>query len=225
MGKKLIKSAKKTELGTDRQSSEFGSDLKEESRNPFSKKWARLLSALDAPTDAILASKLGITQPSVAGAKRKERIPPGWITDIALNRGVSADWLLTGEGEMSRGGTEKARQVPPRQAGPIYNDAEPGEESHATAPPKNIGDLVSKTIEVLQSQTVFETALTSNIEAFHHAISLEKKIDNVEDRIMNKISKRLDDLESDNKKLRRENKQLRDEIQRDRDQSVAEDTG
>jgi len=96
----------------------------------------------------------------------------------------------------------------------------------------NIADLVAKTIEVLQSKTVFQTALESNIEAFHHAIVLERKIDQVEDRIMEKVSKRFDELEKTtqqlgeaNADLRTENQQLRQELEQSRAQSAVRDTG
>lgn len=96
----------------------------------------------------------------------------------------------------------------------------------------NIADLVSKTIEVLQSGTVFQTALESNIEAFHHAIVLDKKIDQVEERIMSKVSARLDGLEAENKQIHAENKQLQDEnqqlrqdLEHTRAQSTISDTG
>lgn len=96
----------------------------------------------------------------------------------------------------------------------------------------NIADLVAKTIEVLQSKTVFQTALESNIEAFHHAIVLERKIDQVEDRIMEKVSKRFDELEKTtqqlgeaNADLRTENQQLRQELEQSRAQSAIRDTG
>lgn len=206
------------------ESSDLSSDLSQKSPNQNSGHRIKHLRENVGISQKAASQKIGIAQSTIQRYEQGSTPKGDHLIKLCSFFGVSADWLLFGEGEIHTVG-DKCRQEPPRQAGPIYNGAEPGEESHATAPPKNIGDLVSKTIEVLQSQTVFETALTSNIEAFHHAISLEKKIDNVEDRIMNKISKRLDDLESDNKKLRRENKQLRDEIQRDRDQSVAEDTG
>ena len=216
------------QVGTSIESSDLSSDLGSASRNRFETTWARLLSVLDTPTDACLASVLGITQQSVAGSKRKRRIPPGWITAMALERGVSADWLLLGEGKMLRGeaGAEGPLLVQERPA-PIYKvmKHEQADEKEQPSGGKNIADLVSKTIEVLQSQTVFETALTSNIEAFHHAIDLEKKIDGVEDRIMRKVSSRLDGLENANKKLGQENQQLREDIRHDRDQEPADDTG
>jgi len=72
---------------------------------------------------------------------------------------------------------------------------------------------------------VFETALKSNIEAFHRAIVLEKQIDQVEDRIMAKIGGRLDALESSNQQLQTENAQLRHDLEESRAASAVQDTG
>lgn len=63
---------------------------------------ARLKTAFGVETDTDLAKSLGLQQGSISKAKQKRAIPPSWITTVALTKGVSADWLLTGEGEMRR---------------------------------------------------------------------------------------------------------------------------
>ena len=63
---------------------------------------ARLKTAFGVETDTDLAKSLGLQQGSVSKAKQKRAVPPSWITTVALTKGVSADWLLTGEGEMRR---------------------------------------------------------------------------------------------------------------------------
>lgn len=63
---------------------------------------ARLKTAFGVETDTDLAKSLGLQQGSISKAKQKRAVPPSWITTVALTRGVSADWLLTGEGEMRR---------------------------------------------------------------------------------------------------------------------------
>ncbi len=63
----------------------------------------RLRRAVETTTDAGLAKALGITQASVAAAKKKHQVPPGWIMKIARDHEVSADWLLFGYGGMIRG--------------------------------------------------------------------------------------------------------------------------
>ena len=200
---------------------------------------SRLKMTFGVETDTDLAKALDLQQGSISKAKQKRVVPPSWITTVALSRGVSADWLLTGEGEMRREGGVKfanvtqtreltegrkpeARRIQWKDAAPaalqasIYND---------TSQQSGIADLVAKTIEVLQSNTVFETALKSNIEAFHRAIVLEKQIDQVEDRIMAKIGGRLDALESSNQQLQTENAQLRHDLEESRAASAVRDTG
>lgn len=58
----------------------------------------RLKQALGVTTDTALAKALGIKQGSISGAKKKGSIPPSWIIGVATDTGVSADWLLWGEG-------------------------------------------------------------------------------------------------------------------------------
>lgn len=194
-------------------------------------------------TDA--RKKIGITQKklsemlgaSLSAVQNYEsgRLPNG-ETLIKLSKvlGCPAGWLLTGEGEggeqgegvvvVKKGALPSEAMMPPSTPqSSIYND---------TSQQSGIADLVAKTIEVLQSNTVFETALKSNIEAFHRAIVLEKQIDQVEDRIMAKIGGRLDALESSNQQLQTENAQLhaenkaiRHELEESRAGSTLSDTG
>jgi Mg2+ and Co2+ transporter CorA len=134
---------------------------------------------------------------------------------------------LFGEGEIHTVG-DKCRQEPPRQAGPIYNDAEPDKAE----PPRagggqdfNTAEIISKTIEILESKTVFTTAIVSNIEAFHEAIQVKHEMQKFKAEMQTETARMIKDIHKEVAQLRNENKQLRDEIQRDRDQSVAEDTG
>jgi hypothetical protein len=233
----------------DRKGDLFGSSSgSSDSKLPksFDEIFGRLKLVFGVETDTDFARCMGFKQGSVSGAKQKKAIPPAWITEVALSKGVSADWLLTGEGEMRREGGAKfanvtqtrelmegrkpeSRRIQWKDAAPaalqasIYND---------TSQQSGIADLVAKTIDVLQSNTVFETALKSNIEAFHRAIVLEKQIDQVEDRIMAKIGGRLDALESSNQQLQTENAQLhaenkaiRHELEESRAASAIRDTG
>ncbi len=208
----------------------------------FDESLRRLKVAFGVETDTDLARALDLQQGSISKAKQKRAIPPSWITTVALGQGVSADWLLTGEGEMRRDGMKFAGITQTRdlmQGKTQVADTAAMERQSSDAAlidpsnqNPNIADLVAKTIEVLQSKTVFQTALESNIEAFHHAIVLERKIDQVEDRIMEKVSKRFDELEKTtqqlgeaNADLRTENQQLRQELEQSRAQSAIRDTG
>lgn len=217
------------------------SSLENKPENDFDLVLARLKAVFGVETDTDLAKKLDLKQGSISTAKQKKSVPPTWITAVALKHGISADWLLTGEGKMRRG---VSVEIPTGQgktlagvaaATTIMAERRDASDASLLDPAKqnpNIADLVAKTIEVLQSKTVFQTALESNIEAFHHAIILERKIDQVEDRIMENVSKRFDELEKitrqlgdANADLRAENEKLRQELEHNRAQSAVRDTG
>ncbi|NLW80734.1 MAG: Cro/Cl family transcriptional regulator [Desulfovibrionales bacterium] len=72
--------------------------------NKFDEILGRLKQVFDVETDTDFARSMGFRQGAVSSAKQKQTIPPAWITEVALSKGVSADWLLTGEGEMKREG-------------------------------------------------------------------------------------------------------------------------
>jgi hypothetical protein len=192
----------------------------------------------------MLADALDVKHSTITTSRRRGAVPASWLLTISDKTGVSVDWLRTGEGEMTRGGAQFAKIRP----GERWDDPRPGSEDgplwkaglyqrhkeesepqasiyNDTSQQSGIADLVAKTIEVLQSNTVFETALKSNIEAFHRAIVLEKQIDQVEDRIMAKIGGRLDALESSNQQLQTENAQLRHDLEESRAASAVRDTG
>lgn len=69
----------------------------------FDNLYERLKQATGAKTDAELGQAMGIRQSSVSVAKKRKQIPPVWITKVSMGTGVSADWLLYGEGPMRRG--------------------------------------------------------------------------------------------------------------------------
>jgi hypothetical protein len=61
----------------------------------------RIRIALNAKNDTGIAQALGIKQPSVASARKQNKIPPAWVHKVAEDRSVSADWLFFGRGEMT----------------------------------------------------------------------------------------------------------------------------
>ena len=90
-------------------SGDCGSDLQEVD---FEGVLARLKSVFAIKTDTDLAKCLGLQQGSISKAKQKKSIPPSWITTVALTKSISADWLLTGEGEFKRGLKFKTSKLP-----------------------------------------------------------------------------------------------------------------
>ncbi|MBI9081645.1 MAG: helix-turn-helix domain-containing protein [Pseudodesulfovibrio sp.] len=80
----------------------------------FDEVLSRLKKSTGSGSDTELALNLGLSQGSISGAKQKRKIPPGWIISVATTFGVSADWLLSGNGPMKLGDlTEVAH---PREA-------------------------------------------------------------------------------------------------------------
>lgn len=88
------------------------SSLENKPENDFELVLARLKTVFGVETDTDLAKKLDLKQGSISAAKLKKSVPPAWITAVTLKHGISADWLLTGEGEMRRGLKFKPAALP-----------------------------------------------------------------------------------------------------------------
>ena len=64
----------------------------------------RLLQGAGLRRDSQLAEILGVTPQAVSQARRKGRIPDGWVLKIAAQFGISTDWIFFGK-ESSAGTT------------------------------------------------------------------------------------------------------------------------
>ena len=78
----------------------LGSDVK--NAKDFEEKLARIYQSLGTEKDSVLAVSLGIKQPSIAAAKKRQQIPGGWIETLAKKHGLNANWLLFGDGSIYR---------------------------------------------------------------------------------------------------------------------------
>lgn len=58
----------------------------------------RVYEAVGCRTQVELAQFLGIRQSSISDAKRRKAIPADWLLKILREKGISPDWILTGEG-------------------------------------------------------------------------------------------------------------------------------
>jgi hypothetical protein len=233
-----IKSARNVKERTARKSSEFGSEFDDYSANYFEEAMLRFQDAIGSSKYSDLAAALEISPQSVHGVKKRKRIPDSWYLIIADKFGVSIDWLRTGEGEMRRGESLKFKtaKLPNEDMDAACGSAGfvqaassgGGVERQATGGPYNnerrgmsIADMLAKTAKVLESDTVYRDALYSNIEAFHHGVTMDERISRMEAQMtstMNSVQARLDALES-------ENQQLRQELEQSRAQSTLPDTG
>lgn len=86
----------------------------------------RLMVATGAKSDSELAHALGIQPPSVAAARKRQKILGSWIETIAEETGTSSDWLLFGRGggTACEARTHEIPQIPRVQTGiaPDYRD-------------------------------------------------------------------------------------------------------
>ncbi len=63
----------------------------------------RLHQIFGVKNDSQLCSALGVNRSTVGSWISRESVPYAICVDIAAERGISLDWLLTGEGPMLRG--------------------------------------------------------------------------------------------------------------------------
>lgn len=87
----------------------------------------RIIKATGAATEAELAKILGITGPSITGAKRRKLIPLSWFQRTAEMFGSSLDWLILGRDQKHQPKpmvqtSSDAIVYPPRYASTISED-------------------------------------------------------------------------------------------------------
>lgn len=67
-------------------------------KKSFEARFGRLMEAANVKNDAEFARLLDINQSSVAAARKREQVPPGWVEKIADRFNADANWLFFGEG-------------------------------------------------------------------------------------------------------------------------------
>jgi DNA-binding XRE family transcriptional regulator len=103
-----------------------------------------------------------LKQQDISKIERGKIKPPlELLFKISIHFGISLEWLITGQGKMHQANIGIA------EIESIYGISR--NDSIST------GDLVTKTIDILKSNSVYSTALKSNIEAFHHAMNYEEE--------------------------------------------------
>lgn len=166
--------------------SEFGSEFGAESRKHFDATVARLLEAIGGSDIGSLASFLGISRQAINKARATNKIPPAWFIHIGRVVKVSIDWLVTGDGPKNRDESAPATAPAPAQPEPP-----PSEDDF------KMSDMLTKTAEVLESETIYRTALASNINAFHQAVRSERTLVRIEER-MGLLEQRMEELANEN---------------------------
>jgi len=153
-------------------------------------------------TQADFAGLTKIPKNTLGRYERGEIVPGGEaLALLCKSLGIDPNWLLFGEGPMRRG--ENAAEV--AQAAPVPAP-QPAEDDW------KMTDMVTMTVEVLESDTIYRTALASNIRAFHQAVRSERllaqlvvRMEAMEAKLdrMAEIEARMTELEKENAELKR----------------------
>lgn len=115
-----------------------------------------------------LAEIAGISQGALSDIKNNKRDPRGeTIAKLVRNTDISAHWLLTGEGPMTRHGDSNTDTQADIGEKPVEDLLEP-----------EIQDLVNDLIDILRSDDmVMKTAITQNVKAFKESVSRKDKLE------------------------------------------------
>ena len=102
---------------------------------------------------------LGISQGSLSDIENNKTKPSSTPIDKLVHKtDINIYWLFSGKGKMLREkGTNKA-----------YPENSPDNDPES--------DLITKTVEILKSESIYKTTLTSNINAFHSSIRTQETI-------------------------------------------------
>lgn len=165
-------------------------------------------------TDQQLAGKLGVSKNTVYTWTRRGKIGDA-RSIVRANPFLSFDWLETGEGPMVIIDKNNIDSLPSNWSANYKEESrskiaatiEPGPNRKKELQSINerrsekmeddgdsIGDLIAKTAKVLESNTIYRTALASNVRAFHQAVEQEEEMGEIK-KELEAVNARLGSLE------------------------------
>ncbi|BDD88733.1 hypothetical protein [Desulfofustis limnaeus] len=130
-----------------------------------------------------VADYLGENRTRLYAWIKNNNIPDTGII-LAKHPEISVDWLRTGKGPMLKQEQQKSRL---RKTHEIYMPGDAEEDERSEHPSSS--DMLIMTAKVLESNTVYRSALASNIRAFFQAVQGEEE--------MNDMREKMDQLMSD----------------------------
>lgn len=170
--------------------------MNENAKKYFEEVIDRIKIALNTDKDTVVAEALNLQITAFYNRRKNGSLPLKNIINWANKKQVSVDWLVTGKGFL------------------VLTDAEidlvkKNNDGHHDIPTDQptITELITKTIEILESKTVYGNALSANIQAFHKAATLEQKFNELQVG-MNKMEGRITAVEAENSKLREQIKDI-----------------
>jgi len=155
----------------------------------------RMQVAAKVSSQAKLAGVLGIKPPSVSDAATKGQIPPRWFNVFEEKFGVTKEELCetpeerlirTYKGNLTKSvKSEWNNETLPASLNP------PLEQDHTVT----ASEMLIMTSVVLESNTVYRSALASNIRAFYQAVKGEQEMSDLRDEIK-KMREELSELKA-----------------------------
>jgi len=143
----------------------------------------RLRNFLGLNDDAKVARALNMTPKALGSHRTRGSVPLKQLVPFCKEHEVSLDWLLTGEGPMHRGELAALRKSADSADPGVVTEFPPGGKRGIPGEPAEddrtgrISGMLTKTAEILESQTIYRTALASNINTFHQALDTETKLE------------------------------------------------
>ena len=151
----------------------------------------RCLIALNCKKRNDLASLLNISPQNLSGYIARGTFI-NLIQPILYDKGINIDWIKTGKGEMLAGSRTESRVAEPQEPYPHRPSLPSGTSSES---------LLDLTADVLNSDTIFRTALESNVRAFSEAVNMRKKLAVCEARL-NQQAREIEELRTEIDALR-----------------------
>lgn len=170
--------------------SDFGSGLnkKRETLDAFGERLKARRDFLGLTQD-FLAQKTGISRAAIQSYEAG-KIPKGdYLLVLSELLECSVDWLLKGTLPQATA-PDCAQPAPQAQQTPAEDDFK-------------MSDMLTKTAEVLESDTIYRTALASNINAFHQAVNSERTLARLEERMV-ALETRMEELANENNQLKKQ---------------------
>lgn len=131
---------------------------------------ARLKTLTGCTTDTALASALGISPQTLSSWKSRDTIPYALCVEMADERGISLDWLLVGEGPMTRGETGAPAT---RESAAVY-DISPGERALLELF-RSLGENDRQEIQLVASEKKRLTLIELRLEELAAAVAAIKR--------------------------------------------------